>query len=320
MSGGRAAARAAGRIRDLRPAKPPVNAWRAHGTALDDERRPDGGVERALTVFLAGAECPFTCAFCDLWRWTIDGPTPPGALPRQLRDALAGAAATPATVDRVKLYNASNFFDARAVPLDDWPAIAKLCAPYRAVTVESHATTVGPRALDLARQLDGRLEVAIGLETIHPASMATLNKRLTLDDFDRAADFLAANGIDLRVFVLVGAPRVQAEESLEWTVRTVRHAASRGAALVALIPVRGGNGELERLAERGEFTPPSLEALELALDACLDVERAVVTADLWDAARFARCANCAPRRIARLERINRRGAAEPRVVCERCAT
>ena len=57
------------RIRALRPAKPTVDAWRAHGTAVDEERRPGGTIERALTVFLAGAECPFTCAFCDLWRW-----------------------------------------------------------------------------------------------------------------------------------------------------------------------------------------------------------------------------------------------------------
>src|SRR3989442_2597209 len=38
--------------------------------------RSSGAVERALTVFLSGAECPFTCSFCDLWRWTIDEPTP----------------------------------------------------------------------------------------------------------------------------------------------------------------------------------------------------------------------------------------------------
>ena len=61
------------RIRSLRPLKPAVDPWRAHGTLIEEERRPNGTIERALTVFLAGAECPFTCAFCDLWRWTIDG-------------------------------------------------------------------------------------------------------------------------------------------------------------------------------------------------------------------------------------------------------
>src|SRR6185503_16204310 len=73
------------RIRSLRAPKPAVDPWKAHGSTIDSERRPGGIVERALTVFLAGAECPFTCSFCDLWRWTLDGPTPPGALPAQLK-------------------------------------------------------------------------------------------------------------------------------------------------------------------------------------------------------------------------------------------
>jgi len=57
-----------------------------------EEERAVHGMERAATVFLAGAECPFTCSFCDLWRWTLDGPTPPGALPAQLSKALESLA------------------------------------------------------------------------------------------------------------------------------------------------------------------------------------------------------------------------------------
>jgi hypothetical protein len=100
------------RIRSLRPPKPRVDPWAPHGWIVEDERRPGGATERALTVFLAGAECPFTCSFCDLWRWTIDGPTPSGALPAQLARVIA-AIAHPVP-DRLKLYNASNFFDRRA--------------------------------------------------------------------------------------------------------------------------------------------------------------------------------------------------------------
>jgi uncharacterized Fe-S cluster-containing MiaB family protein len=302
-------------IRDLRPPKPFVDPWRAHGTAVDEERRPDGSVERALTVFLAGSECPFSCSFCDLWRYTIDGPTPAGAIPGQLRAALSD---DPGRADRLKLYNASNFFDARAVPTADWPAIARLAAPFGGVTVESHASTVGPRVLDFSRMLEGRLEVAMGLETIHPEAMPRLNKRLDVAGFDRAAGFLAEHQVALRVFVLVGAPHVPAAESVEWAVRTTRHAAAHGAAMVALIPVRDGNGELDRLAAAGEFTAPRLADLEDALDACLDLPRTVVTADLWDAARFASCDACATPRIERMRRINLTGRPEPRVSCGRC--
>ncbi len=305
------------RIRELRAAKPAVDAWRPHGTALDEERRPNGTLERALTVFLAGAECPFTCAFCDLWRWTIDGPTPRGALPHQLGAALSSAPNAPA--DRLKLYNASNFFDTRAVPVDDWPELAALAAPFRGVTVESHATTIGPQVLDFARQLPGRLEVAIGLETIHPRALEQLNKRMTLDRFDRAAEFLAAHNLDLRVFVLLGAPFVPPSESIEWTARTAQYAAARGASTVAIIPVRGGNGELERLEADGDFAPPSLRELESALDACLSPARTVVTADLWDVNRLAGCDSCREERVARMERINRTGRREPPIRCAACA-
>ncbi|HEV7836511.1 MAG TPA: hypothetical protein VGO75_00470, partial [Gemmatimonadaceae bacterium] len=232
-------------IRSLRPAKEHVDPYRAHGSLIEDERRPGGKTERALTVFLAGAECPFTCTFCDLWKWTIDGPTPPGALTAQLASVLQ-AQGQPLP-ERLKIYNASNFFDQRAVPAEDVVGIATLARPFAGVTVESHANTIGPRTLALARQLSGRLEVAVGLETIHPLATERVNKRLDLGRFDWAARFLAENRIDLRVFVLLGVPYVPVDESTTWTVRAVEYAVERGASVVSIIPMRGGNGEMERL-------------------------------------------------------------------------
>jgi len=267
-------------------------------------------------VFLAGAECPYTCSFCDLWRWTIDGPTPAGALAWQLKEVLD--ATPPPVPDRVKLYNASNFFDQRAVPVQDMPAIAALAAPFASVTVESHARTVGPRTLELARMLSGSLEVAIGLETTHPAAMEHLNKRLSLTRFAQAAAFLADHAIGLRVFVLLNPPYVPAQEAVQWTVRAVEYAVRCGAAVVAIIPVRGGNGEMERLQALGHFTPPTLSGIEDALDRCLELAPTVVTADLWDAQRLATCSECSPARIERLARLNLTGRPEPRVACSVC--
>lgn len=304
------------RIRGLRGPKPPVDPWQAHGSVVEDERRPDGSVQRALTVFLAGAECPFTCSFCDLWRYTIDGPTPRGALPKQIEHALASIDADGVT--RIKLYNASNFFDRRAVPVEDLPRIAELCAPFLGVTVESHASTIGPATLRFAEQLSGRLEVAMGLETIHPDASSHLNKRLDLERFDRACDALAAHDIDLRVFVLLGAPGVPVEETVEWTVRSAEYAAQRGAAIVSIIPLRGGNGEMERLASVGLFTPPTLRQLESALDRCLGMRGTVVTVDLWDIERLVFCARCGEARIERLKRLNLTGRAEGLVACAAC--
>jgi archaeosine synthase beta-subunit len=304
------------RIRGLRSPKPRVDPWQAHGSIIEEERRPDGRIERALTVFLAGAECPFTCSFCDLWRWTLDGPTPPGALPTQLRRVLENLDNLD-NLHRLKLYNASNFFDQRAVPPQDIPALATLAHAFTGVTVESHVNLIGTAVLDLSARIPGRLEVAVGLETIHPTAAAHLNKRMDLARFDHAAGFLELHDIDLRVFVLLGAPYVEPEGTVEWTVRTAEYAARFGAASIALIPVRGGNGELERLAALGHFTPPTLKQLEDALDACLG-GRAAVAADLWNSDRLSTCADCREARIGRLRRVNLTGLREPRVTCASC--
>jgi uncharacterized Fe-S cluster-containing MiaB family protein len=219
---------------------------------------------------------------------------------------------------RLKLYNASNFFDRRAVPARDVPLIAALAAPFTGVTVESHANTVGPLTLDFARQIPGRLEVAVGLETVHPIAAAALNKRLDLARFDRAALFLSDHHIDLRVFVLLGVPHVPSDESVEWTVRSVEYAVQRGASVVSIIPVRGGNGEMERVASLGLFTPPTLSELEAALDRCLQFSPTVITADLWDVDRLPACGACRSARIDRVRRLNVTGIAQPPVLCAAC--
>ncbi len=103
------------------------------------------------------------------------------------------------------------------------------------------------------------------------------------------------------------------EEAVEWAVRSAAHAFEQGAERVSLIPVRGGNGALEALG----FVPPGLDQLEEALERCLGLG-GIVTADLWDARRFASCPECAEARIARLERMNRTGRLEARGECEVC--
>lgn len=205
------------------------------------------------------------------------------------------------------------------MPKEDLPHIAEFARPFASVTVESHANTIGPLTLELATLLAGSLEVAVGLETIHPAALAQLNKRLDLSRFDEAAAFLLAHHIDLRVFVLLGTPHVPAAESVDWTVRTVEYAAARGAGRVAIIPVRTGNGEMERLQALGEFVPPTLVELEAALERCLTGSPIVVTADLWDVQRLPACEACRTARVARISRMNLTGRLEPKLSCPACA-
>src|SRR4051812_9548802 len=239
-------------IRSLRPARRPVDPFTPIAQFWETERTAEGPDIATLTLLLAGAECPFTCVFCDLWRDTLDGPTPPGALPTQLRAAFAAAGPLPRPC-AVKLYNASNFFEPRAVPPEDEAEILALLAPFSRVTVECHPRLVGSRCVDFAARLAGRLEVAMGLETVHEKALARLNKGMTVADFDRAAEILTDAGIGLRAFVLVGAPFLPAAEHVEWAVRSAGHAFDRGAERVSLIPVRAGNGAMEALREAGEW-------------------------------------------------------------------
>jgi radical SAM enzyme (TIGR01210 family) len=310
-------------VRERRPAKLAIaDPFRALAAFREEERRPEGGAIDVLTLILAGAECPFTCIYCDLWRQTLDGPTPPGAIPAQIRGVLAEHGPLPG-ICAIKLYNASNFFEPRAVPPEDDAEIAALVAPFERVTVECHPRLVGERGercFAFAARLQGQLEVAMGLETVHPEALAKLNKGMTLEDFDRAARTLREAGLALRAFVLLGAPFVPPAETVDWTVETVEHALAAGASHVSIIPVREGNGAMEELRRAGDFTPPTLAQLEEALERGLALEggRGVVTADLWEAERFAECPACAGARLRRLEEMNRTGEIAARIGCDEC--
>ena len=124
---------------------------------------------------------------CDLWRNTLTKSVPVGAIPEQIDFALRrlGPARS------VKLYNSGSFFDPRAIPPEDYEAIAARVRDFERVIVECHPAFVGERCVAFRDLLRGRLEVAMGLETAHPEVLEKLNKRMTLDQFAAAAQFLA---------------------------------------------------------------------------------------------------------------------------------
>ena len=304
-----------GRIRSTRPPKPFVDPWRPLDVVVEDERGSDGRPRASMTVFLAGSEGPFTCVFCDLWQYTLDEPTPRGAIPRQLEVALESAD----DPDVIKLYNASNFFDRNAVPPPDLTAIADQLAGIQQVTVECHPRLVGESAIRFAERIEGKLEVAMGLETIHPEALARLNKQMNLQDFVKASELLQANGIGVRAFALLSPPFVPAPESVDWSLRTVEFAFEHGVDVVSVIPMRGGNGEMERLAELGLFVPPTLSMLEETMTRALLSPRGVVLADLWDIEKLSACPTCQEARLLRLQDLNRTGTVGPAVNCPRCS-
>jgi hypothetical protein len=219
---------------------------------------------------------------------------------------------------QVKLYNSGSFFDPAAIPPADYEPVARRIAFARHVVVESHPLLVGDRARALRDLLSGSLEVALGLETAHPEVLRKLNKGFDLTQFARAADFLAAQRIALRVFILVNPPFLDGQSGLEWAVKSAGFAFACGAGSVTLIPTRAGNGAMERLRESGEFVPPTLAMLEEAQRAALALGRGRVFADTWALEPFSSCPRCFAARRERLEAANQAQRDMPPVRCEAC--
>ncbi len=301
-------------ILERRPERNRLDPSRPYAALVEEEAAENGEVVSVATIFLTNRECPWRCLMCDLWKNTLAEPAPPGAIAAQIRAALASLP----RARQIKLYNAGSFFDPQAIRPEEHEEIAALVRPFERVIVESHPALVGERCLRFRDLLDGQLEVALGLETVHPEVLPRLNKRMSLGDFQRAAAFLQHARVALRVFVLVGLPFVEEEEALDWACRSIHFAFDCGATAVSLIPTRAGNGALDALAERGEFTQPGLANLESAFDFGLALGRGRVFADLWDLERFGRCGSCLPARAARLRETNLRQTVRPLVTCPAC--
>ena len=290
-----------------RPQKNVVDPTRPYAFLLEKERSLEGLVDDVLTIFLTNRECPFRCLMCDLWKNTTNEPVPRGAIPAQIRWALEQV--PPAR--HVKLYNAGSFFDPQAIAPEEYPEIAHLAAAFRTVIVESHPRLIGRQCMRFNEMVEGKLQVAMGLETVHPSVLPRLNKRMTLEQFAYAVRVLGANGIPVRAFILLRPPFLSEAEGVFWAKRSIDYAFGVGVECCVIIPVRGGNGALEILAVDGLFQSPSLDSLEEVLEYGIGQGRGRVFADLWDVDRIVREAPPAQERVERLGRMNHSQSVEP---------
>jgi len=274
-----------------RPERNVHDVRKPYHAMLEQEIGPDGVLWDVATLFLVNRECPFRCLMCDLWKNTTEAAVDASDIVAQVEAGLAQTG--PGRV--VKLYNSGSWFDPKAVPIEAYEPVARLVAGFERVIVESHCAFLGERAeqfLMLLRRYnpDVVLEVAIGLETVHPEVLARLNKRVTTADFVAGAAWLRMRGIALRAFVLLRPPFLSEDEGLEWAKRTIDVAVHNGATFTALIPVRGGNGAMDVLRAAGDWAPPSLASLEAGLRHGLTISGKLphqrVTADIWDISLF----------------------------------
>lgn len=293
------------------PALDPLRPWQFFA---EDERSGSGEIVSVNTLFLTNRECPWHCVMCDLWKNTLTESVPPGAIPLQIEYALARLPSARV----IKLYNSGSFFDPRAIPVADYPAIAKLLTRFDRVIVESHPALIGEDCLRFRDLISGGLEVAMGLETVHPEILPKLNKRMTLEQFSSAATALLRNRIDLRVFILVKPPFLSEQDAIYWAGRSLDFAFSCGATAASLIPTRGGNGALDELAARGDFAPPRIRTLEACQEYGLSLRQGRVFADVWDLERFSVCGDCYASRYNRLREMNLRQTIPCPVACRFC--
>jgi radical SAM enzyme (TIGR01210 family) len=300
----------------LRPARTAqFDPFKPHGFFLEEERTASGDIAQTATILLTNKECPWRCLMCDLWKNTLTYTVPAGAIAKQIEFAVSQLESGP---EQVKLYNSGSFFDAAAIPRADHPGIAEAVGFAGHVIVESHPRLVGEPALRFRDFLSGSLEVAMGLETVHPAVFPQLNKRFSLSDFSMVTEFLQKNEIAVRAFILVNPPFLDERDGIEWAVKSAEFAFNCGADVVSLIPTRTGNGAMDRLLESGDFVPPRFATLESAQEQALNLRRGRVFMDTWDLEQFSQCRSCLEKRRQRLHLTNLTQQVQPKIECELC--
>jgi len=301
-------------IRSQRGEKNTVDTAKPYAFLVEKERLMTGEVEDVATIFLTNKECPFTCLMCDLWKNTTNFTVASGSVPAQIEFALSQLP----TVKHIKLYNSGNFFDKKAIPPYEYPAIIGLLRGFKSVLIENHPKLISRDILDFRDKLHGNLQVAMGLETANPEVLKMLNKSMTLDDFSKACDFLNSHNIPVRVFILLRPPFLNEQGGILWAERSIDFSFNNNAECCVIIPTRPGNGALDSLAERQLFVPPKLSSLEEVLSYGISLNRGRVFADLWDLEQFSQCPHCYQQRLDRMHQMNLDQTVTARPSCREC--
>ena len=298
-------------VRSQRGDKNLVSAEKPYAFQVESERNQYGDIEEIATLFLTNKECPFQCLMCDLWKNTTNTPVKPGDIPRQIEWALNKL--PPAT--SIKLYNSGNFFDSKAIPVSDYNAIADLLQGFTRVIIENHPRLLNKHTFEFQETLKPELEIAMGLETVHPEVLKLLNKKMSLDDYSKAVELLGNHSINVRAFILLRPPFLSESEGIEWAKRSIDYAFEIGVQSAVVIPTRHGNGALDQLGTTGHFTPPNLESLEEVLAYGIQLSGGNVFADLWDLGLFSSCTRCLSQRKERLRLMNLHQQVYPEIEC-----
>lgn len=289
-----------------------VNSQKPYLWLVEKERTISGKIEDVGIIFLTNKECPFSCLMCDLWKNTTDKKVSVGAIPNQIEFALQRMP----KVKHLKLYNSGSFFDKNAIPEEDYEKIASLLSNFETVIVESHPKFINKRCLKFSELLKPSLQVAIGLEIANDEILGKLNKQMTMDDFKWSVNFLSKNKIKSRAFILLKPPFLSESEGVLWAKKSLDFAFDSGVECCTVIPVRTGNGALDYLLKKGDFSLPEIPSLETVLEYGIKLNKGRVFADVWDLELFSNCENCLDKRISRLTEMNLNQKINKKVICD----
>ncbi|MDZ7606666.1 MAG: hypothetical protein U5K79_14000 [Cyclobacteriaceae bacterium] len=301
-------------IRSQRGPKNAVDPNKPYGFLVEKERLMTGEVADVATIFLTNRECPFHCLMCDLWKNTTDTTVAGGSIPEQIEFALTHLP----PVKHIKLYNSGNFFDKKAIPPSDFPAIIGLLRGFDTVLVENHPKLITREVLDFRDKIQGNLQVAIGLETAQSEVLKMLNKSMTLEDFSNSCVFLTDHEIPVRTFILLRPPFLDEQEGIFWAKRSLDFAFDAGVECCVVIPTRAGNGALDALEKKHLFHSPQLSSLEEVQSYGISQNRGRVFADLWDLEQFSTCPHCFQQRCDRMHQMNLEQMPIPKASCRVC--
>lgn len=291
--------------------KNPVDHGKPYAWLVEKERTVSGNIEDVAIIFLTNRECTFHCLMCDLWKNTTAISVPAGAIPDQIEWALGQLPA----VKHLKLYNSGSFFDTGAIPAKDYKRIAAIVKHFETVIVESHPKLINEKCLAFRDMLKPELQVAMGLETANPEILLKLNKRMTIADFANAVEYLKKHGILSRAFILLKPPFLSESDGIFWAERSIDFAFQAGVECCTVIPVRPGNGAMDKLLKQGLFAPPNIRSLEIVLEYGIDLKAGRVFADVWDLGLFSDCNKCIGERTHRLIEMNLNQQVSDSVIC-----
>ncbi len=265
-----------------RGVKNDVDPYVPYAFLIEKEYTHTGKVEDVITIFLTNKECPFKCLMCDLWKNTTDEAVPVGAIPSQIKYALDRLP----KAKHLKLYNSGNFFDSKAIPPADYEVITALVSEFETLIVECHPKLINQKVIDFNNSISPELQIAMGLETVHPEILRALNKKMTLDDFRNAAIFLNNHQIKIRTFILLGLPLLSKAESSLWAKKAIDFAFEVEVECCAVIPTRTGNGAMDYLNDQGNFDEPDIKTLVDVVEYGVGLAKGRVFGDTWDLEKF----------------------------------